>query len=172
MYLSHIAKCNCLKLQSIFVLNWQIDLSQIAKCICLKLQNVFVSNFKMYLFQIAKWICLQLQNLSVSNCKMYLSQITKCMREYWDSTVTVLQRYWDSTTTVLRQWPLTAAPCHSMAWAPKARRPKWCIWKRNITASIITVYVYVIYPSFSNWSFLSSLSICKQFIYSTVLHPS
>ena len=157
-------------------------LSQIEKLICLMLQNVFVSNLKMYLSQIAKLICLQLQNISVSNCKMYLSQIAKwiclklqnifVMREYWDSTVTVLQRYWDSTTTVLRQWPLTAAPCHSMAWAPKARRPKWCIWKRNITASIITVYVYVIYPSVSNWSFLSSLSICKQFIYSTVLHPS
>ena len=159
MYLSQIAKCIFLKLKHVFVSNWKIDLSHVAKCICLKLQNQFVFNCKIYLSQIAKWICLKLQNIFV-------------MREYWDSTVTVLQRYWDSSTTVLRQWPLTAAPCHSMAWAPKARRPKWCIWKRNITASIITVYVYVIYPSVSNWSFLSSLSICKQFIYSTVLHPS
>ena len=45
-------------------------------------------------------------------------------QQYWDSTETVPWQYWDSTLTLLRQWPLTVAPCHSMAWAPKARRPK------------------------------------------------
>ena len=46
------------------------------------------------------------------------------LQQYWDSTETVPWQYWDSTLTLLRQWPLTVAPCHSMAWAPKARRPR------------------------------------------------
>ena len=44
--------------------------------------------------------------------------------QYRNSIETVPRQYWDSTSTTLRQWPLTVAPCHSMAWAMKARRPR------------------------------------------------
>ena len=49
MYLSHIAKCPCLKLQNVFVSKCKMSLSKIAKCICLKLQNVFVLNIKIFI---------------------------------------------------------------------------------------------------------------------------
>ena len=69
--------------------------------------------------------------------------------QYCDRTETVPWQYplvwplvWPPTVAPFSgplQWPLTVAPCHSMAWAPKVRRPNYCIWKWKNTPSIITV---------------------------------
>ena len=76
MYLSQIAKCICLKLQSVFASNCKVYLSWIAnvfisncKMYLSQIANVFVSIYKVYLSQIAKCICLKLQSVFVSICK-------------------------------------------------------------------------------------------------------
>ena len=93
----------------------------------------------------------------------YRNSIETVLRQYPDRTETVPRQYWDSGPL---QWPPVTA------WPERRRREghSSVYETEQNTASIITVYI--IYPSVINCSFLSSRSISKQFIYSTVLHPS
>ena len=100
------------------------------------------------------------------------------LRQYQNSTVTVPKQYPDSTAGPLLWPPTVALFSGPLQWPPvtawperRRREGQSSVYEtEQNTASIITVYV--IYPSVINCSFLSSLSISKQFIYSTVLHPS